>query len=152
MSEIDFSREAAVVLAAGRTATLATVDEHGRPHAANVQFVHDDQLRVYFVSDPKTAHSRHVARDPRVAMTVYGHSDNRPHGIHGLQLHGRCEALEADPDRRHAWELYSAKFVFVSSDPQMRQLTESLNFYRVTPTWMRLIDNRRGFGWKMERQ
>lgn len=147
---IDILREAAALLADCRTASLATVDEQGHPHAANIQYVQDDQLRLYFVSSEDAAHSRHITARPAVALTIYHHDDAQPENIRGLQLHARAEALTNDTDRDHAWTLYAARFPFIANDPQLRAAVEQQTFYRLTPTWLRLIDNRRGFGWKAE--
>ncbi len=132
-----------------RTAALATIDDEGLPHAANVQYASDVDMRLYFVSDPDSAHSRHVAKRRTVAVTVYSHND-RPDQIRGVQIHGICEAMESEEERNAAWELYTAKYAFVTSLP-MRKMVEEQTFYRITPHWLRWIDNRRGFGWKVEK-
>lgn len=149
---INILREAAALLAECRTASLATVDEQGHPHAANIQYVHDDQLRLYFVSSEDAAHSRHIAVNPMVALTVYHHDDEDPANIRGLQLHGRVEALSNDTQRRRVLALYAARFPFITTDPALRAAVEKQTFYCLAPTWLRLIDNRRRFGWKAEVQ
>ena len=147
---IDILREAAALLAECRTASLATVDEQDRPHAANIQYVHDDRLRLYFVSSEDAAHSRHIETNPTVALTVYHHDDQDPANIHGLQLHGRAQPITDQAERRRVLALYTARFPFITTDPALRAAVEMQTFYRFTPTWVRLIDNRRGFGWKVE--
>jgi uncharacterized protein YhbP (UPF0306 family) len=150
MPEFEFDQEVGLFLATCRTAALATVHPDGRPHCANVQYASDDQWRLYWVSSPQAQHSEHIARDQRVALTIYA-ADDRAMNIHGLQLTGVCEALEQDEDANRAWEVYTAKFTFVSAMPQFRDAVASQTFYRMTPTWLRWIDNRRGFGWKAEK-
>jgi len=135
-----------------KTACLATVDEAAAPHAANIQYAHDradDRLRLYFVSSPESAHSRHIAGNAVVAVTIYAHV-RRPDHIHGLQIHGRC-AVVAKPSAAwdDAWRVYSAKYPFVKVPP-LRNRFMAESFYCVTPTWVRFIDNRRGFGFKQE--
>lgn len=133
-----------------RTASLATVDAHNQPHAANVQYVHDEHWNLYFVSNPASAHSLHVEHQPQVALTVYAHT-HAPNRIHGLQIHGICRRITDESESRHAWKLYSSKFVFVKL-PGVRKIVKRESFYVVTPTWMRWIDNRRGFGFKVEKR
>lgn len=149
---IDIRNEAAVLLAQCRTASLATVDAHGRPHAANIQYVHDDQLCLYFVSGLDTEHSQHIADRPDVAITVYHPDDADPQSIRGLQLKARVEAVTDSVERGRALALYTARFPFVATDPGLSAAVEQQNFYKLTSTWLRLIDNRRGFGWKVEMQ
>jgi len=146
----DILREATELLAECRTACLATVDEHGIPHAANIQYAHDDSLRLYFVSSEDAAHSLHIKANPAVAITVYHHDDSLPENLHGLQLHARAEPIIDEATRNRAMTLYAARFPFISEVPALRAAVEQQTFYRLTPTWLRLIDNRRGFGWKIE--
>jgi len=145
-----FDEEVGVFLATCRTLSLATVDEHGRPHAANVQYAVDPRMRLVWVSSPKSEHSRHLERDPHVAGTIYGH-DDRAQNIHGLQFHGTAERLTDPADCNAAWELYTGRFAFVAALPQFQELLQKQAFYRLTLDWLRWIDNRRGFGWKVER-
>ncbi len=148
---IDLEREALMLLASCRTASLASVDDQGHPHAANIQYAFDNQLRLYFVSSPEAAHSKHIQRCPHVAVTVYDHHDEEPAVIRGLQLHALAHSIDDPVERASALTLYFARFPFVTTDPAMGEAVERQRFYRLTPIWMRLIDNRRGFGWKMEK-
>ncbi|MCC7203798.1 MAG: pyridoxamine 5'-phosphate oxidase family protein [Phycisphaeraceae bacterium] len=138
------------LLAHCRTATLATTDEHGSPHAANIQFAPDENLNLYFISSPTTAHAQHLARHPRVALTIYHPDDTTPATIRGLQLHADCRALPPGPAYDRAWSCYLARFTFLRDNPQFLSLARAQTFYHVTPTWLRVIDNRRSFGWKAE--
>ncbi len=147
---INILHEAASLLAECRTASLATVYVDGRPHAANIQYVHDDQLNIYFVSSEDAAHSRHITKNSTVALTVYHHDDQDPASIRGLQMHGQAQPITDQAERTDALTLYAARFPFITEDPALRAAVEQQTFYRITPTWLRLIDNRRGFGWKAE--
>lgn len=136
-------------LASCRTAALATADADGTPHAANIQYAQDDELRLYWVSSPDSEHSLHIADRPRVALTVYAH-DDRAQNIHGVQLRGEARAIVDHGAWNEAFELYTTKFTFAAALPQFRELIERQRFYVFTPTWARWIDNRRGFGFKRE--
>lgn len=141
--------EARLFLNTTRTMTLATVDDQGRPHACNLQYAADENMRLVFVSNDASQHSQHVQVRPDVAATIYAH-DDRPEHIHGLQLHGQISTLTDPTDANAAFELYTQRYPFVAVTPRFRQIIESMQFYRFTPTWLRWIDNRRGFGWKQE--
>ena len=151
-SQIDIVCEAAALLAQCRTASLATVDEQGHPHAANIQYVHDDRLRLYFISGEDAAHSRHITANPAVALTVYHPDDRDPANIRGLQLHGRAEPISDEAERSRVLARYAKRFPFIADAPALRAAVEKQTFYCMTPTWVRLIDNRRGFGWKVEKE
>lgn len=140
-----------------RTASLATADADGRPHAANVQYARgngdgDSTLTLYWVSDPGSEHSRHLADRPDAGITIYSHDDTATN-IHGVQLRGRCEVVPDEEAWGHVWDLYTRKYPVVTTMPQVREMIDDGRqcFYRFTPTWIRWIDNRRGFGWKVER-
>ncbi|MEO1235346.1 MAG: pyridoxamine 5'-phosphate oxidase family protein [Planctomycetota bacterium] len=145
-------QEIELFLATCRTASLATVDADGQPHAANIQYVHADGWCLHWVSSPSSAHSQHLGANPRAAITVYAHLD-APDTIHGLQLHGEVDLVIAHGQAQwhDVWDRYTAKYAFINSLPQLRAAAEKQRFYRFRPTWMRWIDNRRGFGWKVEK-
>jgi uncharacterized protein YhbP (UPF0306 family) len=147
VSDLDLRQEVSAFLAVCRTATLATADRDGRPHAACVQCVADPRWRLAWVSAPGSLHSKHLMDRPDCAVTIYGH-DDRPEHIHGVQMHGTATTIEGD-DRAAALELYRGKFPFVVDEP-FASAIDKQGVYRFTPTWLRWIDNRRGFGWKIE--
>ena len=146
--ELALDQEIQLFLAACRTASLATVDDQGRPCAANVQYVSDEGWRLYWVSGESTAHSVNLTARTEAAVTVYAHLDE-PESIHGVQLRGQAQAI-GGVDAERALRLYTAKYPFVAESPY-RDKVLAQRFYRFTPAWMRWIDNRRGFGWKVEK-
>ncbi|MEQ9461935.1 MAG: pyridoxamine 5'-phosphate oxidase family protein [Phycisphaeraceae bacterium] len=153
MGEPDFDlvQEVSVFLASCRTASLATVGVDGAAHAANVQYTGDGAFGLLWVSSPAADHSQDLEHDQRAAVTVYAH-DDRPASIHGVQMRGVVERVEDEGAWNTAWEAYTAKFPFVAVDPEFKVMVEKQAFYRFTPSWLRWIDNRRGFGWKVERE
>lgn len=133
------------------TAGLATVGPDGSPHAANVWFASDDKLNLYWVSSPRARHSTDLVALARMAVTVYP-PIAEPDDIHGLQLRGHAAAIAHDTEAwDHAFNLYAQRFAFVNQRPSYRETVLARTFYRFTPTWLRLLDNRRGFAWKHER-
>lgn len=167
---IDLWREVRAVLATWRTASIATVDDAGLPHAANVQFaVMDDgeavlasragdaaaaandapaasPVSLIFVSSPNAAHSQHIAARKQAALTIYAHVES-PEQIHGLQMHGLCRAV-TPTDHEHALQTYLNRFTFIRDNPALQQRIEAEQLYQFTPTWLRWIDNRQSFGFK----
>lgn len=137
-----------------RTAGLATVDRHGHPYASNIRYALDKKGRLYFVSSMESAHGLHILRQPEAAMTIYGDADDPMH-IHGLQIRGHCVPLLPPPegakaDWNLAWKIYVEKYPFVAESELFRQAILTQCFYRLTPAWMRWLDNRKGFGFKVE--
>ena len=127
------------------TLSLATVDEAGEPHAANVYFAPDERLDLLFVSDPKSAHCRAVAARPRVAATVYA-PVRMWQQIRGVQLHGTCGPIDGG-EWAAVWQTYLRKFPHIA---EVESMVLAQRFYRIRPTWFRYIDNTVRFGHKVE--
>lgn len=132
-------------LAKTATMTLATVDEAGMPHAASVNFMADDDLNLYWLSKTDSAHSLHLAARPRIAAAIYA-PFRLPVGIRGLQLHGRAEQMPADRFDP-LWSLFCKRFIYAIP---FKARAQSERFYRLTPDWLRWIDNSVRFGFKVE--
>ncbi len=138
-------------LASHNTLTLAT-ERDGKPWA-NALFYVNDGFTLYFVSDPKTRHADHLKNNPRVAATIQDdHRDWRT--IQGVQLEGRCEEITHPIESARALTVYAAKFPFIGdlirAPKELGAAMAKARFHKVTPTWIRLIDNTRGFGFKEE--
>ena len=148
MSDLAFDQQIAAFLAVCKTASLATVDEAGTPCAANVQYVSDEAWRLYWVSKPESVHSRNLDAIPQAAVTIYAHMDT-PENIHGVQMRGTVTEV-AEADAAKVLRRYETKYPFVA-DPPFRDAIKKQSFYCFTPTWLRWIDNREHFGFKVEK-
>jgi uncharacterized protein YhbP (UPF0306 family) len=142
-------------LQAQSTLTLATLSPEDGPAAADLYFVADSSLNLYFLSEPKARHARNLAADPRVAATVHPQAWDWV-DIKGVQLEGVCLPVSAAGERAAALALYGAKFAFVST-PSASGLGTFLaaalgrhTVYRITPGWIRWLDNSVAFGHKLE--
>ena len=120
-------------------------------------FASDHDLRLYFVSDHRTRHGREMAANSLVAGAVNPDCDNWGE-VRGVQLEGRVEVVDG-VQRLAALKTYLAKFPDVRAmferprdrnEETIGQRLKAANFYRLTPDWLRLIDNSRWFGYKEE--
>jgi len=119
------------------TLSIATVDREGWPQAADLFYVSDDRLNLYFVSGEKSRHAMNLGRVSRVAVTV--HNDTWDwRDIQGVQIEGEARIITDADERDRAWALFRGKFPFTSEF--VDQIVRS-SFYVVTPKWVRLIDN-----------
>jgi len=145
-----------ILLKKHKTLTLATCAD-GRPWAASLYYVNDDNLNLYFVSDPETRHARELRVNPEVAITINADRHRWPR-LRGLQLRGRAKVVSR---KTHdiVLALYLERFGDIAalfSSPQgsqERKIAERLasgTFFQITPNWIRLIDNREGFGFREE--
>jgi len=128
------------------TMSLATVSSQGDVHAAAVYFAADERVHLYFFSASDSQHSRDVVQNPHSAVSIYPEC-NSWQEIRGLQMRGEVFALEAGSQWDQAWKVYREKFPFVEG---LQAVIEQNRFYVFRPHWIRLVDNRRGFGFKQE--
>lgn len=142
------------LLASLTTLSLATVDARGLPCAAAVYFAQDPQLNLFFLSAKTTVHGTNMLATPRVAATAHDeHQDWK--SLCGIQLTG--EARPVGPlEFPAAARLYNRKFPFVdllkAADDKaaLAKAMAATTIWKLTPDWIRLTDNARGFGFKQE--
>lgn len=142
-------------LAAQTTLTLATTNADGSPHACDLFYARDDSA-FYFLSDPKTRHIQNLTREPRVSATVHAVSRGWQE-IRGAQIAGSAMQVDDATERARAFETYIGKYPFVrqwlTSAKVLGKAHAKLGvteLYKITPRWMRWIDNAQGFGHKEE--
>jgi len=132
------------------TLSLATCHD-GEPWSTDLFYASDDSCQLYFVSDVATWHCQHIAANPLVSVSISGECSDWKE-IKGLQLVG-VAGVVSKSDRGGVIETYLAKFPALKKLHQaseiLRLFRES-SFYRISPEWIRLIDNSKGFGHKDE--
>lgn len=135
-------------LARHHALSLAYADEAG-VGACGLWFAADADLTCYFLSSPDTRHGRALRNGGPVAFTI--HKDEQDwRAICGVQGQGWCAPLPA-ADAANPWRLYLGRFPFVAQQfPDLEAALKKAWLWRITPTWLRLIDNARGFGHKRE--
>lgn len=150
--------DVARMLTAHHVLTLATSRE-GVAWAATVFYASDAAFNLYFVSDRRTRHAQDMLANPQVALAINADPDNW-HDVRGLQMAGEAARVEG-VERATALALYLGKFASVkalfesprSADEQtIAQRLKNTDFWRVTPNFIRLVDNERGFGFRIELQ
>jgi uncharacterized protein YhbP (UPF0306 family) len=140
------------------TLTLATSGGN-TPWAATVFFAADKHFNIYFVSDHRTQHGRDMADNEQVAATINPDCDNWL-DVAGLQIRGTVSIVEG-LERAKALAVYFKKFPQIDALFQKPQgeheetivtRLKAANFYKITPTMIRVIDNEQGFGHRVEFQ
>ena len=127
--------------------TLSTTGPDGAPHAATVYFAADEKVNLYFFSDAGSQHAQDLAADARAAAAIHPLVSGWQE-IRGLQLRGRVRAVPKGAEWERAWALYQAKFPFVEN---LKEVVSTNVLHVLEPDWIRLVDNRQGFGHKEER-
>jgi uncharacterized protein YhbP (UPF0306 family) len=136
-------------LRAHTTLTLAYADADG-PQACAVLYAVTDEGAPVFVTAPTTRHGRALAEDPRAAFTAQADGQQWT-GMTGVQGRGLVRRLpEGSPERDAAWAAYTERFPFVAHDERLGSALAATALWELRPSWLRLIDNTRGFGFKTE--
>ena len=136
--------------------SLATSNQ-SRPWATNLFYCSDEQLNLYFVSSSHTRHAKDIADNSCVAVTI-NESTTDWTQIKGLQIDAKA-TLVNDVENAGVLSMYLDKFpklaqIFKapadSDEEKVARGLQQSRFYRISPKWIRLIDNKQGFGHKEE--
>ncbi len=87
----DIRARVRLALERGYLMSLATVDDGG-PWVSDVIYVFDDDLNVYWMSDPDVRHSKAIANDARVAVSITANA--RGDMNLGVQVAGMAEKID----------------------------------------------------------
>ena len=115
------------------------------PYAAAVFYAVDDDLNLYFVTDPKTRHGQ--ALGGKVAGTIQRDRQSWKE-IRGVQLTGHCRRLTGAA-AVVGWALFLKRFA-LAGVAELAPAFAKVELWKITPDWLRLTDNRQGFGHKAE--
>ena len=143
------------------TMSLATVSPEGLPQSAAVFYAADERLNLYFLSSPNSRHCCNLKKNPHAAITV--HADGQAwQEIRGLQIEGTVDWVAGLGQTALAAKVYAARFDFLKGlldavgggsrggatgeAVTLRGALAGSRFLVLRPTWIRLIDNRQGFG------
>ncbi|MFD2184811.1 pyridoxamine 5'-phosphate oxidase family protein [Rhodoplanes azumiensis] len=129
--------------------SLATVGAAG-PHAASLFYACDGPALVW-VSEEGARHSRDLAANPAVAVTVAPDTADFA-AVRGVQMHGRAVRV-SDPDEAARLRgLLAARYPFLQRldalPERLRAAVARVAVYRFDPDEAVLIDNAKGFGHK----
>jgi uncharacterized protein YhbP (UPF0306 family) len=127
------------------TMVLATRMPDGSPRATPVFFAADEHLRLIFLSDPDSVHSLNLSASPHASGAMYPEEGNW-RKLRGVQMTGHARVLDG-AEEEAARRTYARRFPCVAD---LASTMAASRIYSFTPSWVRLIDNRRGFGFQQE--
>jgi uncharacterized protein len=117
--------------------------------ACALWFAADEACTCYFLSSLTTRHGAALALGGEVAFTVQKDEQDW-RAIQGVQGRGWCGLVD-DEARSQAWATYIARFPFVTQQfTDLEAALKKTRLWCIKPSWLRLIDNTRGFGHKDE--
>jgi hypothetical protein len=130
--------------------TLATHGPEGLWAAALFYVNHG--FTLYFLSAPTSRHSRNIAVQPQVSITIQEDYCHWPE-IKGIQLEGWARQVES-AEQAEVIERYGAKFPVVGrleqAPPEIVRAMSKIAWYQVQPARLYFVDNSLGFGHRDE--
>ena len=137
--------------------TLSVNDDQG-PWTAPVLYVADEDLNLYFLSSSSTRHIASLPEDGPIAASIYSDYRGDWLGICGVQMEADISQLDK-ADRVAAAARYFQRFPEVKAlidnpaNDQEKRIGAAFaksHFFRVTPTFLRFINNADGFSSRNE--
>lgn len=126
--------------------TLATVTEDGSLYATPLFYVLHGVFCLYWVSSASSLHSQSLSSVGDAAAAIYAATDEWKE-IRGVQMKGRVHEVVEAVERKKVLHHYTGRFHLGS---MLRIALSQSTLYRLTPTWVRLLDNSKCFGYKRE--
>lgn len=121
------------------TLTLASATPGGVPRASTFLYVNDGGA-LYFWTKASTVTARHIEQNPVVSFVIDEYSEDLRQ-IRGVQGMGECSVLLSGDQIARIADLFGRKFPNLSPGT-----TTTISFFRITPTELQFIDNRRSGG------
>lgn len=115
---------------------IATFGEF--PWIASVYYTFDQNLNLYFLSDPSTLHARHILKNPKVAVAIADSHQDINKIKRGLQLFGIAKQISGIAKIKHVLMLWKTNLRVV--DPKLTYKVVIGNMFKVTPERIKLFD------------
>ena len=116
--------------------SLATVDEKSRPHVATLIFFVDEDFNIYWISHKNTKKTDNIETSNLVAGDVH---DKEPAWY--VQFHGHVSEASEHESKNIIEEFAQRTVEFKNFWPPIFMQEDPQYFvYKITPTWLRLVD------------
>ena len=116
--------------------SLATYGDF--PWIATVYYTFDNDLNIYFLSDPSTLHCRQIAKNNKVALAITNSNQNINKPKRGLQISGVAEQLSSAEKVTLALKMW--KQYLDVRDPKLTYKAVKNSMYRIVPKRIKLFD------------
>ena len=138
---MDIKSKILEVLQKGHLMSLATQDDGGL-WVADVVFVYDEDLNIYWMSDPDVRHSKAVVKNGQAAGSITISNKSKEKNL-GIQFSGKAEKIEGP-----RYDL-AKKHLAKRSYPEPKETDDVLqgdSWYVLHPNKIDLIDEE-NYGW-----
>ncbi len=123
---------------------LMAIATHGDfPWIATVYYTFDDNLSLYFLSNPNTLHCQHIHKNNKVAVSIADSRQNINQLKKGLQISGIAEQISDIEKIKHALKIWK-DFLKVEdrelSYENMIKKVITSRIYKITPKRIKLFN------------
>lgn len=116
--------------------TIATYGEF--PWIAAVYYTFDQNLNLYFLSDPSTLHAKQILRNPKVSVAISDSHQDINKDKRGLQLSGIAQQISGITKIKHVLSLWKTNLGVV--DPTLTYKAVVGSMFKVIPKRIKLFD------------
>ncbi len=130
----DLTKEIDTYLASQRLMALATYA--GAPWIANVYYVHDDHLHLYFLSKASREHCKAIDANPQVAVAIADSHQPIHSPQQGIQLHGTAAPVTDRTKLAWIFEAWNTKIAASGEqlqNPDIFLKSGAARIYEITP-------------------
>jgi len=122
---------------------VATFGKH--PWIASVYYSFDNDLNLYFLSDPATLHCRQIEQNPQVAVSI---ADSRQKVIDlkkGLQIYGIAKQISGALKIKHTLRSWKDALNVIDKELTYTNMLKKVikgRMYQITPKRIKLFDQK----------
>lgn len=120
---------------------IATFGEH--PWIASLHYSYDEDLNIYFLSNPETLHCKQIAENPQVALTIADSPQEPSSKKKGVQLYGFAEQITDKQKIIHALSLWRKTLNVTSESYTYEGMMKKLingRMYKITPKKLKFFN------------
>jgi uncharacterized protein YhbP (UPF0306 family) len=121
--------------------SLATVRRNNHAHISPVYFCYSDDLKLYFLSDPRSLHCQNLLANASMAVTIFDSSQKWGQADRGMELFGTCREVRGEYATQ-AELLYGKRFPAFAQwkTAHSEDVSFQYRFYRFAPREIKILD------------
>ena len=134
---MDFKKRIIEILEQGHLISLGTLDDGG-VWVADLIYIYDDKLNIYWMSDPEVRHSKAILKDEKVAGTITISNKSKEDNF-GIQIEGVAKKIDGP-----RYDL-AIKHLAKRGHPMPKEKDDVLDgdsWYVLTPIKIDLVDEK----------
>lgn len=117
---------------------MAVATDGDFPWIATVYYTFDQNLNLYFLSDPATLHAQQIIKNPKVAVSIANSSQDINKPKRGLQLSGIAQQISGLDKIKHALDLWKTNLKVIN--PKLTYKVVTGRMFKITPKRIKLFD------------